>query len=70
MSGVMTVRWVYSRSKAKRRACEMGSEGFMERAAGGSRSSTVAWRLLVLENWMKGMGMYLLLGICLRIWRA
>lgn len=39
----MMVRWVYSRSKAERRASEMGSEGLRERAAGGSRSSTVAW---------------------------
>lgn len=36
------VRWVYSRSKAEMRAREMGSEGVRERAAGGSRSSTVA----------------------------
>ena len=49
MSGVMTVRWVYSRSKATRRAWEMGSEGLMERAAGGSRSSTVAWGVVVVS---------------------
>lgn len=37
------VRWVYSRSKADSRASEMASEGFRDRAAGGSRSWTVAW---------------------------
>lgn len=37
------VRWVYSRSKADRSASEMASEGFRDRAAGGSRSWTVAW---------------------------
>lgn len=37
------MRCVYSRSKAVRSAWEIGSEGWVESAAGGSRSSTVAY---------------------------
>lgn len=40
------VRCVYSRSKADIRAKDTGSSGLIERAAGGSRSSTVAPRYL------------------------
>jgi len=42
VSPSMTVRCEKSRSKADKSAREIGSEGVRERAAGGSRSSTVA----------------------------
>lgn len=44
VEGEITVRCVYSRSKAAMSAEEIGDVGEVDSAGGGSRSSTVAYR--------------------------